>query len=241
MPTTSSLTTRRERTRRARLDRDTVVDAALDFIDEHGAHALTMRDLGRRLDVEAMSLYRYVAGREDLLEAVVAHLMAGLEDRTSQDPAETWQDYLQTVSREVRRLAMDHPRAFPLVATRHPAAPWLRPPLRSLGLVEQLLSTLEGHRFDDEQAAHVYRAFSSFLLGHLLLESTVRGAPTAPVGVPISEESEPGTSGTDQDEDLSDFPHLLRLRPRLTEDHSEEEFEVALAALLERLEATLDH
>lgn len=240
MSTTSSPITQRERTRRARLNRDTIVDAALDFIDEHGAQALTMRDLGRRLDVEAMSLYRYVAGREDLLEAVVAHLMTGLEDRVSQDPAATWQGYLQTVSQEVRLLAVNHPMAFPLIATRHPAAPWLRPPLRSLRLVEHLLSTLRGHGLDDGQAVHVYRTFSGFLLGHLLLESTVRGGHTAPVDVPIPEEPEAGSGTTNQDEELSDFPHLERLRTRLTEDHSEEEFEVGLEALLDRLGAMLD-
>ena len=59
------------------LDREVIVRAALDSIDRNGSQGLTMRGLAQDLGVEAMSLYRYVAGREDLLEAVVAVLLEG--------------------------------------------------------------------------------------------------------------------------------------------------------------------
>ena len=51
-----------------------------------------------------------------------------------------------------------------------PAAPWLRPPLRSLRWVEQFLTGLLQRRLADDGAAEAYRAFTSFLLGHFLLE-----------------------------------------------------------------------
>ena len=53
------------------LDRTRIVNAAVAFIDAEGLAGLTMRRLGATLDVEAMSLYRYVPGREELLDAVV--------------------------------------------------------------------------------------------------------------------------------------------------------------------------
>ena len=52
------------------LDRQVIVHTALEFIDRHGSQGLTMRGLGQELGVEAMSLYRYVSGREDLLGLV---------------------------------------------------------------------------------------------------------------------------------------------------------------------------
>ena len=61
-----------ELTRPAGLDRERILQAAIDFIDEHGLAALTMRRLGASLGVEAMALYRYVPGREDLLDGVVS-------------------------------------------------------------------------------------------------------------------------------------------------------------------------
>ena len=222
----------------AGLSRAVVVRAALDFLDEHGLQSLTMRALGQQLGVGAMALYRYVSGREDLLEAVVASLVEGLQTQLDPGLTRTWQGYLQTLAHAVRKVAVDHPAAFPLVATRHPATPWLRPPLRSVELVEDFLSVLSAHGFTDAQVADAYRGFSSFLLGQLLLESAVRGATTAPVEVPFDEG---GAQIPEQDGqvDLSRSPTTMRLRSLLSEDRSDEEFEVGLEMLLDRLELVL--
>jgi hypothetical protein len=72
----------------------------------------------------------------------------------------------------VRRYARAHPHAFPLVATRPPAAPWVNPPLRSLRWVEAMLTGLAADGFSDEQVLFTYRTFNSFLLGYLLLETS---------------------------------------------------------------------
>ena len=220
------------------LNRDRIVAAALAQIDVHGTQGLSMRNLAQVLGVEAMSLYRYVKGREDLLEAVVALLLGDVVRRLDGRLSEHWQGFLQTLAHEVRRIALEHPNAFPLVATRHPAAPWLRPPLRSVELVDTFLRTLRGHGLSDVQAVGAYRAFSSFLLGQLLLESAVRGASTAPAEEPVDE----GGASVPHDDaglDLSRTPDVARLRPLLSQDRSAEEFEISLETLLDRLDAEL--
>ena len=45
--------------------------AALALADEHGIDALSMRELGRHLGVDAMSLYNHVANKDDLLDGIV--------------------------------------------------------------------------------------------------------------------------------------------------------------------------
>lgn len=221
-----------------RLSRELIVDTALSVIDRSGAQGLSMRSLAQELGVEAMSLYRYVHGREDLLEAVIAQLMAGLTSNLDEELAEHWQGFLQTVAHEVRRIAIDHPKAFPLVATRHPAVPWLRPPLRSVEVVNTFLSALTEHGFSDAQAVDAYRAFSSFLLGQLLLESAVRGAETGPIEEPL-DEGNATISQRDGSIPLDDALEVVRLRPLLSQDRSEEEFEISLENLLDRLDRTL--
>ena len=225
-------------TARPGLSRDRIITTAIDFIDRRGLAALTMRRLGNELDVEAMSLYRYVNGREDLLEGVVDHMVAELHLRSDDallTSTEGWQAYLQWLAHGVRSLARDHPRVFPLIATRHPAAPWLRPPLRSLRVVEDFLTTLIARGFDDAHAVEAYRAFSSFLLGHLLLEATLLGAQTGPAEEPL-DEGESDVPNADQALDLEDFPQIRRLEGRLSEDHATAEFERALEDLLDRLD-----
>jgi TetR/AcrR family tetracycline transcriptional repressor len=221
-----------------KLSRDLIVETALAQIDRSGAQGLSMRSLAQEIGVEAMSLYRYVHGKEDLLEGVVALLMSDLTSSLDDELSEHWQGFLQTVAHEVRRIATDHPKAFPLVATRHPAAPWLRPPLRSVEVVNTFLSSLINHGFSDAQAVGAYRSFSSFLLGHLLLESAIRGAETGPVEEPL-DEGNATIPEKDGSLTLDDASEISRLRALLSEDRSEEEFEVSLEVLLDRLSREL--
>jgi TetR/AcrR family tetracycline transcriptional repressor len=139
-------------THRGHLTRERIIEVAIEYVDDHGLTALTMRRLGKELGVEAMSLYRYVNGREDLLEGMVDYMVATLHITSrpgALGPADGWQAYLQWLAHGVRALAREHPNVFPLIATRHPAAPWLRPPLRSLRVVEDFLTTLISRGFSD--------------------------------------------------------------------------------------------
>ena len=168
----------RRNDRRQPLNRQRVVAAALGLIDAEGLGALSMRRVGQALGVEAMALYGYVPSREKLLDGVVDSVVDELWDdpRVQARPGDGWQDYLRRLAFGVRRLALAHPRAFPLVATRPPEAPWVRPPLRSLRWVEAFLSALRAQGFDDAAVLYAYRAFTGFLLGHLLLEAGARSA-----------------------------------------------------------------
>ena len=105
-----------------RLDRDLVAEAALRFIDKEGAQGLTMRALAQELGVATMTMYRYVSGREDLLEAVVAKLLEGVQHDLDDDLSGTWQGYLQTLAHAIRKIAVDHAAAF------HWSPPATQPP-----------------------------------------------------------------------------------------------------------------
>ena len=215
---------------RVPLDRERILATALTYIEDHGLPQLSMRKLGAELGVEGMSLYRYVPGREALLDGVVESVVdeMNLDDDVLQEPTHGWQDYLQRLAHGVRRIALSHPRAFPLVASRPPEAPWLRPPLRSLRWMESFLQTLRDCGFSDNDAVATYRSFSSFLLGHLLLEVSARGADIGPV-----EEEDPGRSDP---ADLSGYPLLSALEPELSQDRSADEFEESLETLIDRIE-----
>ncbi|MFJ6678412.1 TetR family transcriptional regulator [Microbacterium sp. NPDC091382] len=222
----------------SRLSRAVIIEAALGLVDRKGPSGLSMRALGAELGVEAMSLYRHVHGKEDLLEGIVDELTAELVVVMEREAEAHWQTFLQNVAHEVRDIAVAHPRAFPLIATRHPAAPWLRPPLRSIEAVDIFLRVLLAQGFTDEQAVVAYRGFSSFLIGQLLLEAAVRGAD---VGGTVVGQAETGPVAADgaQSSSLDDAPEVRRLRPLLSEDHSAEEFDTALEVLLDRLEVDL--
>jgi TetR/AcrR family tetracycline transcriptional repressor len=156
------------------LSLDRIVTVTLELVDEEGIGAATMRAVSSRLGVRSMSLYRYVQDRDELFDAVVERIVGARAHHPEVQlrPVEGWRPYLAGMAHGVRRYARAHPHAFPLVATRPPAAPWVNPPLRSLRWVEAMLTGLVREGFSDEQVLFSYRTFNSFLLGYLLLETS---------------------------------------------------------------------
>jgi AcrR family transcriptional regulator len=215
------------------LSQQRILQAAIDFIDREGLPALTMRRLGGYLGVEAMALYRYVPSRDDLLDGIVETVLDGLhhDPEVHLEAEHGWQDYLQRLAHGIRRiaLALAHPAVFPLVATRPPDAPWIRPPLRSLHWLESFFTVLTDHGFGDQAAVVAYRAYTTFLLGHLLLEVSHQG-----VVLTTEDEAEAPAIGNAVDV-LAEYPHLRELEPLLDQDETVTEFEEALESLLDRL------
>lgn len=73
----ASVKARRERRSRGSLSRDQVVEAALDLADAEGVGALSMPALAHRLECGVMTIYGYVDGKDDLLDAIAQR---GLRD-----------------------------------------------------------------------------------------------------------------------------------------------------------------
>src|SRR3954469_15569574 len=73
-------------TTRLPLSRDRILRAALELVDQQGLEALTMRRLGQQLGFEAMSLYNYVANKEDVIDGMLELVLAEAElPRTADD------------------------------------------------------------------------------------------------------------------------------------------------------------
>ncbi|WP_265491530.1 TetR/AcrR family transcriptional regulator [Microbacterium sp. CBA3102] len=94
-----------------------------------------MRSLAQELGVEAMSLYRYVHGREDLLEGVIALLLGQLTSNLDEEFAEHWQGFLQDVAHKMRQMgfpqgAVPSPRAGPTMKLQTKGATCLPETLR---------------------------------------------------------------------------------------------------------------
>lgn len=223
-------------TRGPQLSREFIFDSAIEFIDRHGLPSLTMRRLGEACGVEAMALYRYVHSRGELLTGVVDLIVERLhaDQLAARRHEDGWQDYLVRLAYGVRQISLDHPGVFPLVATQAPEAPWVRPPLRSLRWMETFLDTLISYGFSDSAAVTAYRTYTTFLLGQLLLEVSASG-------VVLESGEENLHDDHRRTRNLSDYPHLQRLEPMLSEDHSGVEFEDVLDVTLERIEFLLSH
>ncbi|MCS0637182.1 TetR/AcrR family transcriptional regulator C-terminal domain-containing protein [Streptomyces sp. LP05-1] len=89
------------------LSRDRIVRAAIAIADAEGLAALTMRGVAARLGVAAMSPYRYVGGREELV-LLMADAAFG-ELSCPEPPAGGWRERLETSARIRWALYRRHP------------------------------------------------------------------------------------------------------------------------------------
>lgn len=221
-----------------------MLEAGIDYVDQFGLGELSMRRLGAFLQVEGMSLYRYVRSREELLDAMVDRVMDQLyaDPSVLLRPGDDWQDFLRRIATGVRRVARTHPQLFPLVATRHPAAPWIRPPLRSLRWIEGFLAGLLARGFSDDAAIYAYRTFGSFLVGRLLVDVTIEGVSPGKAAAQAEQltAGQVPDSGTEQlhgtEVDPQSFPTITRLADKLAVEDLGEEFEDALETLIARID-----
>lgn len=94
-----------------RLDRQAVVDAALELADEQGLESVTLRNIARRLQVTPMALYRHVESKEALLDAMSDELYAEIGPKP--DGADWWAR-LARIGRSTRMVLLAHPWAVPL-------------------------------------------------------------------------------------------------------------------------------
>lgn len=142
------------------------------------------------------------------------------------DVTSSWQGYLWALADRLRCVVTEDPLALDALLAPRASARWLSPPLSDLVLVEEFLSALSRYGFTDRQAAAAYPIFFSCVLGLL------RVATADTTDAPLT--SLPAT-------DDAATPMIHRLRPSLSEDHTREEYEDAVEAMLTRLERSLEY
>lgn len=105
-----------------RLNRDRLVDAALDLVDVEGSEALSMRILAARVDRQVSSLYNHVSGRSELIELMRARIVAEIDVAAfarvdSVECEESWDVALESWARSYLRAFAAHPNLIRLLAT----------------------------------------------------------------------------------------------------------------------------
>lgn len=150
------------------LSHDIICTTALRLIDREGLDSFSTRKLGRALGCEAMAIYWYYPSKDVLLDAVVDKLTENLAAALDGDD---WIGVLRDVAHAYRKIAHDHPNAFPLLATRRFASE------HTYAFMEQLFELARRANIDDRVAARFYRVVSSYCNGFALNElATLRGA-----------------------------------------------------------------
>jgi AcrR family transcriptional regulator len=151
--------------RSLRFSRQQIAAAALEIADAEGFDAVSMRRVARSLGAGTMSLYRYIATKDDLL-ALIGDALLGEALVPGQLPA-NWPDAMAAVARETRRAYLRHPWAIRLVQREGAVQGALAGP-NGLRHVEQSLSALSGAPMDAKARLDVLAIVDDYVFGHLM-------------------------------------------------------------------------
>jgi AcrR family transcriptional regulator len=157
---------------RAPLTVDMITDAALSIVDEQGLGSLSMRKLGGRLGVEAMTLYHHVPSKDALLDRLVERVITRANFLEA-DQAMAWRDRLERFAHRYRAILVERPNLVPLIATR---------PVRSPEALRHLAAggaALMQAGFTLEQCFYVGNAVAMLVIGAALAETGPAGRETA--------------------------------------------------------------
>lgn len=138
-----------------------ITAAAIALLDLSGVGALTMRRLGSDLGVEAMSLYKHVASKDQLLEQVVEHMISEIKVPAAN---ENWRKAIHDRAQSAREVLTRHPWAIGLMESRATALPATRTYL------DRMLGILSNNGFTIERAASTLWLTDSFVYGHVIQE-----------------------------------------------------------------------
>jgi AcrR family transcriptional regulator len=120
------------------LDRDTIVQAAIEIADADGIEAVTMRRVADRLNTGPMSLYRYVPDKDALVSMMVDAVIGDVPLKSVDVPAD-WREGLRLLAESAWRVSRAH--------RWYPEASIARPPLTPNGVagLELGLSIFDGY------------------------------------------------------------------------------------------------
>lgn len=154
----------------AGLDRHRITSAAVELIDRDGLERFGVRRLAKELDVDPMSIYHHIKGKEALLDAAAATILAEIATDAAA-PDEDWEALARRLARAYRDMAFRHPRVFPLLATRPQNSP------SALAVVERLMAAMRAARLPDQVVASAPLTLFALLNGYLLAALAEASSP----------------------------------------------------------------
>lgn len=141
------------------LSKQRVVAEAVRLADREGVDGLSMRRLAGALGAGAMSLYHYVASKDELLDAMIDVVFEEIE----LPPAEAdWQSAMRQEAASTRQVLARHPWATSLMESRTSPGP------ANLRHREAVTACLRRAGFSVVMATHANWLLNSYVYGYAL-------------------------------------------------------------------------
>jgi AcrR family transcriptional regulator len=236
---------RRERGKRGPrpgLSADAIVEAAVRVADTEGLEAISMARVAAELGFTTMSLYRYVASKDELLQLMFNASALGAESLVLE--GDDWRSRLRSWAVIQREMLDRHPWITQMPMPAPPLAP------NSLHFVERALEAMDGSGLADSEKLRAIGLLSSYTLSEArFANDAARAAAAAAKTAADSGSGEAPAPPLTYEAmlralvDEQTFPHLYRIAwsPSPADPRSEhEEFLAGVDLILDGVQALID-
>ncbi len=216
----------RDRPAKPPLSEDVIVQTALRILREEGLDAVTMRRVATELDTGPASLYVYIAGRDELRQAMLDRVSGSVE-LEEPDPAR-WREQVHRLVRALLEAMETHPGIARVAVANIPTGE------RPLLAAENMLALLRAGGIRDQDAAWACDILPLITTAYAIETVTYqeRGAVAHP-----SEEISNHLLGVFTRLSPARFPNLTQLSDELTSGDGDQRFEFAIDTFLDGLVA----
>ena len=206
---------------RTPLSRERVLRAAIVLADKSGIESVTMRNLGQKLQVEAMSLYNHVANKDDILDGIVDVVFSEISLPADGAP---WKSAMRKRAISGHEALLRHSWAPSLMQSR------TRPGPATMRHHNSVLGTLRNSGFTLVMAAHAFSVIDAYVYGFALQQ----------INIPLQSREQTTQVGESILRQLAgEYPHLAEMITKHAMkpgyDYAKE-FEFGLDLILDGLE-----
>jgi AcrR family transcriptional regulator len=149
---------------RPTLSRDRVLRAAVKVADAGGIAGLTIRSLAQELGAKPMSVYHYVANKDEILDGIVDLVFSEIELPCA---GGDWQAEMRRRAASARKALNRHPWAIGLMESRTNPGP------ATLRHHDAVIGALRAAGFPVAMTAHAYSLLDSYIYGFALQEASL--------------------------------------------------------------------
>ncbi len=149
-----------------RLQKDKIVQRAIEVLDRDGLDGVTLRRLAKELDVQAGSIYYYIPNKDTLLSEMANMILAArFANFDFKNYQRGWAEWLDTLAHELRTAMLAHREGARVVAGAHPHIA-----LMLLTLWDMSVRVLHNNNFSYSKAMTVTATIMNFTFGSVIEE-----------------------------------------------------------------------
>lgn len=193
-----------------KLSKDSIINAGLQYSQEHDVDSLSFRKLAQALDVSAMALYRHFENKEALLIAMLDRFIEQADVLPADGASLGWANWIEYVATRMFEALLDQPSWLPLLGQL---------PLQHSGLrvFNACLEQLENNGFSQQQAVDAFFAMLQMLFGAAICQYQLQQVPLI--------------------DDDQNYPYIIAASEQLLATQQRQQIDTGLTILIAGLKA----